>query len=145
MTLIMSQVYPEGKSRKETKHDTEKPKVNQVKPIFILARSISEGKPDICGSHAKENAAQCKTRKTDRGFSGMSKFSMRGRSRLRLLRAFLERRIRDLQDYVQSCVAELVFNLDEVGISDREDGRTKKVIAPPQCLVRRYIMDYLEM
>jgi hypothetical protein len=42
--------------------------------------------------------------------------------------AFLERRIQDLHKYVQGCVAELVFNLDEVGISDWEDRKAKKVI-----------------
>jgi hypothetical protein len=38
---------------------------------------------------------------------------------------FLERIIQDLHKYAQGCVAELVFNLDEVGISDWED-RTSK-------------------
>jgi hypothetical protein len=42
---------------------------------------------------------------------------------------FLERIIQDLHEYVQGCVAELVFNLDEVGISDWEDRKTQKVIA----------------
>jgi hypothetical protein len=32
--------------------------------------------------------------------------------------AFLESIVQDLHEYVQGCVAELVFNLDEVGISD---------------------------
>jgi hypothetical protein len=44
-------------------------------------------------------------------------------------RAFLERTIQDLHEYVQGCGAELVFNLDEVGISDWEHRKTKKVIA----------------
>jgi hypothetical protein len=43
--------------------------------------------------------------------------------------AFLERRIQDLHDYVQGRVAELVFHLDEIGISDWEDCKTKKVSA----------------
>jgi hypothetical protein len=43
---------------------------------------------------------------------------------------FLERIIQDLHEYVQTWVAELVFNLDEVGISDWEDRKTKKVIVP---------------
>jgi hypothetical protein len=38
--------------------------------------------------------------------------------------------IRDLQDSVQGWVAELVFNLDEVGISDWEDRKTRKAIIP---------------
>jgi hypothetical protein len=37
-----------------------------------------------------------------------------------------------------------MFNLDEVGISDWEDRKTKTVIVPPTMLVRRYIMKYLE-
>jgi hypothetical protein len=48
---------------------------------------------------------------------------------IQVLTAFLERIIHDLHDYVQGCVVELVFNLDEVGISDWEDRKTKKVIA----------------
>jgi hypothetical protein len=36
--------------------------------------------------------------------------------------------IQDLHEYVQGCIAELVFNLDEIGISDWEDRETKKVI-----------------
>jgi hypothetical protein len=43
--------------------------------------------------------------------------------------SFLERIIQDLDEYGQGCVAELVFNLDEVGISDWEDRKTKKVSA----------------
>jgi hypothetical protein len=35
----------------------------------------------------------------------------------------------DLHEYLQGCVTELVFNLDEVGISDCEDRKTNKVIA----------------
>jgi hypothetical protein len=42
---------------------------------------------------------------------------------------FLERISQDLHEYIQGCVAEFVFNLDEVGISDWEDRKTKKVIA----------------
>jgi hypothetical protein len=38
---------------------------------------------------------------------------------------FLERTIQDLKEHVQGCVAELVFNLDEVGVSDGEDRKTK--------------------
>jgi hypothetical protein len=41
---------------------------------------------------------------------------------------FIERITQDLHEYVQGCVAELVFHLDEVGISDWEDCKTKKVI-----------------
>jgi hypothetical protein len=42
---------------------------------------------------------------------------------------FLERITQHLHEYVQGCVAELVFNLDEVGISDWENRKTKKVTA----------------
>jgi hypothetical protein len=42
-------------------------------------------------------------------------------------RAHLERTIQDLYDHVHGYVAELVFTLDEVGISDCEDRKTKKV------------------
>jgi hypothetical protein len=41
---------------------------------------------------------------------------------------FLERTEQDLKEHVQRCVAELMFNLDEVGISDWEDRKTKTVI-----------------
>jgi hypothetical protein len=49
--------------------------------------------------------------------------------RAQVPRAFLERIIQHLHNYRQGCVAELVFNLDEVGIPDWEDRKTKKVIA----------------
>jgi hypothetical protein len=48
--------------------------------------------------------------------------------------AFPERIIQDLHEYVQGCVAELVFNLDEIGISDREFCKTDKVIVPATVL-----------
>jgi hypothetical protein len=44
-------------------------------------------------------------------------------------RGFFERTVQDLNDNIQGCIAQLVFNLDEVGISDWEDGDTKRVIA----------------
>jgi hypothetical protein len=43
---------------------------------------------------------------------------------------FLERTVHDLNEQVQGCVAELVFDLDEVGISDWENRKTKRVIVP---------------
>jgi hypothetical protein len=73
-----------------------------------------------------------------------AKSALQEEQRLRVPRAFLERAIKDLHDHVQGCVADLVFNLDEVGISDWEDRKTKKVVVPPRCLVRPYIMRYLE-
>jgi hypothetical protein len=42
----------------------------------------------------------------------------------------LERTDQNLKEHVQACVAELVFNLDEVGISDWGDLKTKTVILP---------------
>jgi hypothetical protein len=42
----------------------------------------------------------------------------------------LERTEQDLKEHIQGCVAELVFNLDEVGISDWEDCKTKTVVVP---------------
>jgi hypothetical protein len=65
--------------------------------------------------------------------------------RMKVPRAFPERTIQDLHDYVEGWVAELVFNLDEVGISDYEDRETQKVIAAPRCSIRRYFMEYREM
>jgi hypothetical protein len=38
---------------------------------------------------------------------------------------FMGRTVRHLKEHVQGCVAELVFNLEEVGISNREDRKTK--------------------
>jgi hypothetical protein len=60
--------------------------------------------------------------------------------------AFLQGRIKDLHEYIQGCVAELVFNLDEVSISDWEDRKMKNFVARAAMpsLVRRYIMAYLE-
>jgi hypothetical protein len=43
-------------------------------------------------------------------------------------RVFLERIIQDLYEYIHGCVAELMFILDVVGISDWEDHKTKKII-----------------
>jgi hypothetical protein len=53
--------------------------------------------------------------------------------RSQVLRAFLERTIRDLHEHVQGYVVELMVNVDEVGISDWEDCKTKRVIGPPRC------------
>jgi hypothetical protein len=46
---------------------------------------------------------------------------------LQVPRAFLERTVQDLNENVQGSAAELVFNLDEVGISEWEDRETKKI------------------
>jgi hypothetical protein len=49
-------------------------------------------------------------------------------------RGFFERTVQDLHDNVQGCVDELVFNLDEVGISVWDDRKQKKVIVPAAML-----------
>jgi hypothetical protein len=61
--------------------------------------------------------------------------------------AFLDRIIQTLHEYVQGSFAQLVFNLDEVGISDLDDRKTQKGIAfaAMPSMVRRYIMEYLQM
>jgi transposase len=47
--------------------------------------------------------------------------------RLPLPQAFLHRAVQDLKEYVQECTTELVFNLDEVGVSDWEDGKMRNI------------------
>jgi hypothetical protein len=59
--------------------------------------------------------------------------------------AFPERIIQELHNYIEGCVAELVFSFDEVGISDWDDRETKKVKALAAMFGRRYIMGYPEM
>jgi hypothetical protein len=59
--------------------------------------------------------------------------------------AFLERIIQDLHEYVQGCVAELVRNLDDVGSSDWEDHKTKKVINLAAMSGQMIHLEYLEM
>jgi hypothetical protein len=50
--------------------------------------------------------------------------------RLQVPRLFLERTVQNLNEYIQGCTAELVFNLDEVGISDWEDRKARKAVIP---------------
>jgi hypothetical protein len=69
------------KMDKQRRYETEKPKLSRVKQISILARRITERKPDIRGSGENDNSAQRKIHKTDRGFPNTTKFQMRGRSR----------------------------------------------------------------
>jgi hypothetical protein len=57
-----------------------------------------------------------------------TKSSSQEETRLKVLRALLDEMIRCLREYVRGMKAELVFNLDEVGISDWEDQKDKKVI-----------------
>jgi hypothetical protein len=54
----------------------------------------------------------------------MKKWSTR-RAALQAPRMFLEKTVQDLNEKVQGCVAELVFNLDKIGSSDWEDRETK--------------------
>jgi hypothetical protein len=49
-------------------------------------------------------------------------------SRLEVLPVFLDEIISYSQEYVQGLKAELVFNLDEVGMSEWEDRKDEKVI-----------------
>jgi hypothetical protein len=50
--------------------------------------------------------------------------------RLQVPRIFLEETIRSLHETLQACPADLAFNLDEVGISDWEDRKPKRVVVP---------------
>jgi hypothetical protein len=50
--------------------------------------------------------------------------------RLEVPRCFLEETIRYLHEYIQDRPTEIVFNIDEVGIVDWEDQKSKKVILP---------------
>ena len=50
--------------------------------------------------------------------------------RMMIPRQYLEKHIQNLKDFVQGICSELLFNLDEVGLSDYEDRKIKKVIAP---------------
>jgi hypothetical protein len=49
---------------------------------------------------------------------------------LQVPRTFLERTVQFLNESAQGCLAELVFNLGEVGISDWDDYQTTRVVAP---------------
>jgi hypothetical protein len=59
--------------------------------------------------------------------------------RLQARRAFLERAVQNLNEYVQGCTAERVFNLDEVSILDWEDRKARKVVESDRrpCAVMR--------
>jgi hypothetical protein len=49
---------------------------------------------------------------------------------LQVPQAFLHRTVENLKEYVQGCTTELVFNIDEVGISDWEDCKTRNIMVP---------------
>jgi hypothetical protein len=51
-------------------------------------------------------------------------------TRLQVPRVFLEETIRTMHETIQRRPSELVFNLDEVEISDWEDRKPKKVVVP---------------
>jgi hypothetical protein len=65
--------------------------------------------------------------------------------RLQMPSVFLKRTSQDLNDDVQVCIAELFFNLDEVGISDWDDRKQTKSPSQRPWIARRSIREYLEM
>jgi hypothetical protein len=50
--------------------------------------------------------------------------------RLEMSRAFLDKTKHFLREYVQGMKAKLIFNLDEVGMSEWENQKDMKVIIP---------------
>jgi hypothetical protein len=48
---------------------------------------------------------------------------------LQVSQVFLERAVQNRNENVQGCTAELVFNLDELGISDWDDRKARKLVA----------------
>jgi hypothetical protein len=51
-------------------------------------------------------------------------------ARLQVSRELLLRTISPMEEAVQSCVRDLVFNLDEVRVSEWEDRKSKKLVVP---------------
>jgi hypothetical protein len=51
-------------------------------------------------------------------------------ARLEVPQAFLDETVNYLREYVQRMKVELVFNLDDVGMSEWEDHKVRKVIIP---------------
>jgi hypothetical protein len=47
-------------------------------------------------------------------------------------RAYLEHHIATIKTHIVGKFSELIFNLDEVGSSEWEDGKPREVIAPQQ-------------
>jgi hypothetical protein len=60
----------------------------------------------------------------------LKKSSPQDNQRLEVLRAFLEAAIEGIKTHVQNSCADLVFNLDEIGMSEWEDRVEGKVIIP---------------
>jgi hypothetical protein len=58
------------------------------------------------------------------------KSSPQEKPRLQVPRIFLNETISRMNEAVQGCPADLVFNLDEIGISDWADRKPKKVVVP---------------
>jgi hypothetical protein len=59
-----------------------------------------------------------------------TKSTSQEQQRWQVPRMFLERTVQDLKEHVKGCMVQLVFNLDEVGISDWEDRKTKTALVP---------------
>jgi hypothetical protein len=52
------------------------------------------------------------------------------------------RTVQDLKEHIQGCVAELVFNRDEVWISDWEDRKTKTKTVTIPATIRGQTIDH---
>jgi hypothetical protein len=72
-----------------------------------------------------------------------AKSSRQEEQHLQVMRVFLERTVQNLNEYVQGCIAEPVFNLDEVGISDWEDRKARQVVVYRRlCAARRDMLHH---
>jgi hypothetical protein len=71
LTPIVSLVYPERRWIKERIHHTQRPNLNRVTEISMLAQSVTKRKPDIRQSNEKENARRREVHKRDGGFSSI--------------------------------------------------------------------------
>jgi hypothetical protein len=49
---------------------------------------------------------------------------------LQVRAAFLPRTVQNLKEYVQTSTTELIFNLDEVAISDWEERKARNIVVP---------------
>jgi hypothetical protein len=57
-------------------------------------------------------------------------------------RIFLEAAIEGVRTHVQNACADLVFNLDEIGISEWENRVERKVIVPSAMREQRFFMEF---
>jgi hypothetical protein len=71
------------------------------------------------------------------------KSSPQEETRLQVPRVFLEEAIGTMHETIQGRQSELVFNLDDVGISDWEDRKPKKVVVPIRGALTIFIIEYL--